>query len=66
MGIHPGHPVRDGAEFVLAPFRRSQTKELDEFADHAAGAVRAIIAEGVTKAMTSFNRHAPGLQTEEA
>src|SRR5437764_1214308 len=24
LGIHPGHPIRDGAEFVLAPFKRSQ------------------------------------------
>jgi PTH1 family peptidyl-tRNA hydrolase len=66
LGIHPGHPIKDGAEFVLAPFRRSQMKELDELLDHATSAVRSIIAEGVEKAMTSFNRRAPGLQTEEA
>src|ERR1700674_495530 len=30
LGIHPGHPIRDGAEFVLAPMKRSQLKELDE------------------------------------
>jgi peptidyl-tRNA hydrolase, PTH1 family len=66
MGIHPGHPIRDGAEFVLAPFKRSQRKELEEFVDYTAGAVRSIIAEGVEKAMTKFNRRAPGLNTEEA
>jgi peptidyl-tRNA hydrolase, PTH1 family len=66
MGIHPGHPIRDGAEFVLAPFKRSQKKELEEFVDYTAGAVRSIIAEGVEKAMTRFNRRAPGLNTEEA
>jgi peptidyl-tRNA hydrolase, PTH1 family len=65
MGIHPGHPIRDGAEFVLAPIKRSQRKELDEFVDYAAGAVRSIIAEGVEKAMTKFNRRAPGLKIEE-
>jgi PTH1 family peptidyl-tRNA hydrolase len=65
LGIHPGHPVKDGAEFVLAPFRRSQVKELDEFTGYAADAVRAIIAEGVEKAMTNFNRRAPGLNREE-
>ena len=65
LGIHPGHPIRDGAEFVLAPIKRSQMKELDEFVDFAAGAVRSIIAEGVEKAMTKFNRRAPGLTTEE-
>src|ERR1035438_568361 len=30
LGIHPGHPVKDGAEFVLSPFRRAQMQELDE------------------------------------
>jgi len=66
LGIDPDHPIGDGAEFVLAPFRRSQMKELEEFAGYAAGAVCSIIAEGVEKAMTKFNRRAPGLQTEEA
>ena len=66
LGIHPGHPIRSGAEFVLAPIKRSQMKELDEFVDYAAGAVRSITAEGVEKAMTKFNRRAPGLNTEEA
>jgi PTH1 family peptidyl-tRNA hydrolase len=65
LGIHPGHPVKDGAEFVLAPLGRSQIKELDEFIGYAADAVRAIIAEGVEKAMTNFNRRAPGLNREE-
>ena len=65
LGIHPGHPVRDGADFVLSPFRRRQEKELDELTGYAADAVSSIIAEGVEKAMTKFNRRAPGLQTEE-
>jgi PTH1 family peptidyl-tRNA hydrolase len=66
IGIHPGHPVRDGAEFVLAPIKRSQKKELEELVGFAADAVRSIIAEGVSTAMTKFNRRAPGLTTEEA
>src|ERR1051325_4125786 len=66
MGIHPGHPLTNGADFVLAPIKRSQRKELDEFVDYAADAVRSIIAEGVEKAMTKFNRRAPGSNTEEA
>ena len=66
LGIHPGHPIRDGAEFVLAPIKRSHMKELDEFVGFAADAVRSIIAEGVEKAMTRFNRRAPGLNIEEA
>jgi peptidyl-tRNA hydrolase, PTH1 family len=66
LGIDRGHRTRDGAEFVLAPFKRSQMKELDEFIGYAADAVRAIIAEGVEKAMTKYNRRAPGLNEEEA
>ncbi len=65
VGIHPGHPVRDGAEFVLAPFKRSQSKELEETVEYACDAVESIIAEGVEKAMTRFNRRARGLNTEE-
>jgi PTH1 family peptidyl-tRNA hydrolase len=65
LGIHPGHPVRDGAEFILAPFRRRQLKELDELVAYAADAVRSIIAEGVEKAMTKFNRRAQSTKVEE-
>ena len=66
LGIHPGRPLNSGTEYLLAPMRRRQQKELDEFIDYAADAVRAIIAEGVAKAMTKYNRRAPGLQEEEA
>ncbi len=66
LGIHPGHEIRDGAEFLLAPMKRSQMKELDEFVGLAADAVRSIIAEGVEKAMTRYNRRAQGLNIEEA
>ena len=65
LGIHPGHPVGDGAKFVLAPFRRAQKKELDELLDYASDAVEAVIAEGVEKAMTRFNRRALGRDEEE-
>jgi PTH1 family peptidyl-tRNA hydrolase len=64
LGIHPGHPVRDGAEFVLAPLRRSQLKELDELTGYAADAVTSIIAEGVEKSMTKYNRRAQGSNEE--
>jgi peptidyl-tRNA hydrolase, PTH1 family len=66
LGIHPGHPLKSGTEYLLAPMKRSQRTELDEFIGYAADAVRAIIAEGVEKAMTKYNRRAPGLTEEEA
>ena len=66
LGIHPGHALHSGADFVLAPIKRSQRKELDELVDYAADGVRSIIAEGVEKAMTKYNRRARGLNNEEA
>ena len=66
LGVHPGHPLKSGMDYLLTPVRRSQGKELDGFIDYAADAVRSIIAEGVEKAMTKFNRRAPGLTEEEA
>ena len=66
LGIHPGRPLDSGKDFLLSPMKRSQAKELDDFVGYGADAVRSIIAEGVEKAMTRFNRRAPGLQTEEA
>ena len=40
-------------------------QDLDELLDHAARAVESIIAEGVEKSMTKFNRRAQGLTKEE-
>ena len=65
LGVHQGHPIRSGEEYLLAPMKRSQMKELEEFTGVAADAVRSIIAEGVVKAMTKFNRRAQGLTKEE-
>ncbi len=65
LGIHSGRPVRHGADFVLAPFKRSQQKELEEAVARGRDAVESIIADGVEKAMTIFNRRAGGLNTEE-
>jgi peptidyl-tRNA hydrolase, PTH1 family len=65
MGIHPGHPVEDAAEFVLAPMKGEQRKQLDELLDHASQAVESIIAWGAEKAMAEYNRRAPGANREE-
>jgi PTH1 family peptidyl-tRNA hydrolase len=65
LGIHPGHPVKNGADYVLSAFRKAQTEDLDELLDFASQAVESIIAEGVEKAMTRFNRRARGSNTEE-
>jgi PTH1 family peptidyl-tRNA hydrolase len=65
LGIHPGHPVRDDTEYLLAPLRRAQLEELDDMLVAATQAVESIIADGVEKSMTKFNRRARGSTTEE-
>ena len=65
LGIHPGHPLTDGAQYLLAPVKRSQKKEMEELAAQAADAVVSIISEGAEMAMTKFNRRAQGSNEEE-
>jgi len=65
LGIHGGSRERDGARIVLGRFNRAQKQELDELLDYTAQAVESIIAEGVEKSMTKFNRRAPGSTNEE-
>ena len=60
MGIQPGHPVSDGAAFVLRRFRRKELEQLEEFEGRAADAVRLILTEGAAQAMSVHNRRAPG------
>ena len=65
LGVHGGRREKDGAQIVLGKLKRAQKKELDEILDHASQAVESIIAEGVEKSMTMFNRRAQGLLEEE-
>ena len=65
LGVHPGPPHTGGVDYLLSPVNRRQTETLEEFIGLAADATESIIAEGVGKSMTSFNRRAPGTTTEE-
>lgn len=58
LGIAPDHPVKDGAGYVLAPFRKAQLKVVDEVLDTASEAVKVILNEGPAAAMNRFNRKA--------
>ena len=64
LGIHPGHPLASGKDYLLSPFKRSLNKELEQLVADGADAVVSIITEGVEKAMTRFNRRAQGLNEE--
>lgn len=58
LGIAPDHPVKDGAGYVLAPFRKAQLKVVNEVLDTASEAVKVTLNEGPAAAMNRFNRKA--------
>ncbi|MGC9951399.1 MAG: aminoacyl-tRNA hydrolase [Bryobacteraceae bacterium] len=64
LGIHPGHPLSSGTEYLLSPFKRSLHKEMEQLVADGADAVVSIITEGVEKAMTKYNRRAQGSNEE--
>lgn len=66
IGIAPEHPVGDLADYVLRPMSRSRQQEAAELAENAAAAVELILAEGVERAMSRFNRRAAADQAQEA
>ena len=63
VGIDPNTETRShrGASLVLGKFGPSQAKDVEELLSYTAEAVEAIVAEGVDKAMTRYNRRAQGL-----
>jgi len=65
LGVHPGRPILSGVEYLLAPVKRSQRKELEDLVGLAADSVVSIIAEGAEMAMTKFNRRARGSNEDE-
>ena len=60
LGIDPGQPGKNGADFLLSPIPKAKLEDLDELLDYASRAVESVIAEGVEKSMTKFNRRARG------
>jgi PTH1 family peptidyl-tRNA hydrolase len=58
IGIAPDHPVSDGADFVLTPWKKKELAVVDEVLDRAADAVETILVEGPAAAMNKFNRKA--------
>jgi PTH1 family peptidyl-tRNA hydrolase len=64
LGIQPDHPVRDGAKFVLAQFKKSQLEAVSDLVDHAADAVEAILKDGLAAAMNRFNQRPKKEETE--
>ena len=55
IGIQPEHPISDSKRFVLDTFSKSERSVVIETIDQSAEAIRAIIRDGVLKAMAQFN-----------
>ena len=55
IGIQPEHELADAKRFVLDPFPRSLRAEVEKTIARSAEALRAILREGVLKAMTEYN-----------
>lgn len=65
LGIAPARAVRDGAAFVLSPFKKAQYALVDEMLDSTAEAVEVILTAGAGKAMNRFNRRVPAESPEK-
>ncbi len=55
IGIQPEHPVADTKRFVLDSFPRATRLEVGKIVERSVDAVRAILRDGVLKAMSEYN-----------
>ena len=55
IGIKPEHPVSDTASFVLENFPKAQRAGLEEILGRGADALRAVLRDGIEKAMAQYN-----------
>ncbi|HEY2971786.1 MAG TPA: aminoacyl-tRNA hydrolase [Pyrinomonadaceae bacterium] len=55
IGIQPEHPVSDAKRFVLDSFSGAARPAVEKILERSAEALRAILRDGVLKAMTEYN-----------
>ena len=55
IGIQPEHPVSDAKRFVLDEFPKAEQPAVKEILERGAEAVRAVLRDGIAKAMSMFN-----------
>ncbi len=55
IGIQPEHPVGDVARYVLEKFPAGQRADVEKILDRSADALRAVIRDGIDKAMAQYN-----------
>lgn len=55
IGIQPEHPISDSKRFVLDSFPNAVRPDVEKILERSAEAIRAILRDGVLKAMSSYN-----------
>jgi peptidyl-tRNA hydrolase, PTH1 family len=55
IGIQPAHPVSDTSRFVLDEFPRSERADVSKVLELSAEGVRAVLRDGIEKAMSQYN-----------
>jgi peptidyl-tRNA hydrolase, PTH1 family len=55
IGIQPEHPLGDTRKFVLDEFSRDERAGLEKILERSAEALRAVIRDGIDKAMAQYN-----------
>jgi peptidyl-tRNA hydrolase, PTH1 family len=56
IGIQPEHPISDAKRFVLDSFSGALRPEVEKILERSTEALRAILRDGVLKAMTDYNQ----------
>jgi PTH1 family peptidyl-tRNA hydrolase len=55
IGIQPAHPLHDTKRFVLDQFPRGEREDVGKILERSADALRAILRDGIDKAMALYN-----------
>lgn len=56
IGIQPEHPIGDTKRFVLEDFSRGERAEVGKILERSAEALRAVLRDGIDKAMAQYNQ----------
>jgi len=55
IGIQPEHPLKEQKDFVLENFSKTDSEIIEKVLQQSAEAVRAVLSDGVERAMAKFN-----------
>ncbi len=55
IGIQPDHPLTNAKSFVLEEFSKTERAGLDEILERSAQALRAVLRDGIDRAMATYN-----------